>query len=932
MYCMKCGTQLPDDAKFCFSCGVALSSQVEESGNQDSRAFNQDHFVSTRKKSKNKKQKKNAVSLQQIRETEPTISYKSKGRTFSLANRFTIHFTEEEVESINLSASLIHIAEKQAALYSIKSREPYTFWGDFEKSFRGFVAKCIDYCRPAFSFCEKELINHKIFSASALEFEESVRKIDNNEFIIDILGVKEEKNTERENTVNEILNDYIYYGIKLIKIICINITFYIYEEKSGKTNYGGRLLRDNEQRRLITQCVKIRADKIEAERRSYRECRNIIRYYEEGRCTAAEAIKRISLFLKKPLVMTESDSASMIIDNIIDVLKFENIPLGDSFYREDLFSLYKFLGDSTWAEVCLSYYCNKERSESVSAQYSQWLTQKIKDEDDEEKNTLGEKFIKWIEEQNLSEKDKNNLLLLYQNDKSKFELDSRNYILFAIWHIISSQEVLNNVLDYWIDDKRYEIGFLWWDINPENGGDEDREAIKKFSLPFLPLFFTDGKYKLPLKSKHMSLFGIGDDVEFIIDSEEYIDWESRDITFYNIKFNREYEEVIEKRKQHAEELLQQGIAYEKGIDDTKDLQMAVNYYAKADSLGSEEGAVNLCNLLMQGIRPDNFEEEDVEKFVRDKLESTDCDKCKVLIASILAPLYEEGKGGCKEMGKAIDCCKIICESGDMAVLPHLCELCRKVEAGVDSTLIPFVSQLADNGDVNAIATLARSVDDDSKKEFYYKKAINLDPDTEDLKRSLSILYMNIAKQADNKEDYDEAEKYFKLASDLGNKDAASEIALLYAKRGLTSVANKLCDIFGSDNDKKDNDKKDNNCFITTAVCSSLNKPDDCDELMTMRWYRDKLKSEDPDMKELIKEYYRTAPGIVKKIDCEPGASDIYRGLWDNSISKIYRSLKQAEYRDATLRYIDMFEKLCGKFDTQLSPDIKKRIQAVRQRN
>ena len=130
----------------------------------------------------------------------------------------------------------------------------------------------------------------------------------------------------------------------------------------------------------------------------------------------------------------------------------------------------------------------------------------------------------------------------------------------------------------------------------------------------------------------------------------------------------------------------------------------------------------------------------------------------------------------------------------------------------------------------------------------------------------------------------------------------------------------------------ENNEGNDGCFITTAVCSSLNKPDDCDELMTMRWYRDKLKSEDPDMKELIKEYYRTAPDIVKKIDCEPDASNIYRGLWDNSISKIYRSLKQAEYRNATLRYIDMFEKLCGKFDTPLSPDIKKRIQAVRQRN
>ena len=122
------------------------------------------------------------------------------------------------------------------------------------------------------------------------------------------------------------------------------------------------------------------------------------------------------------------------------------------------------------------------------------------------------------------------------------------------------------------------------------------------------------------------------------------------------------------------------------------------------------------------------------------------------------------------------------------------------------------------------------------------------------------------------------------------------------------------------------------CFITTAVCSSLNKPDDCDELMTMRWYRDKLKSEDPDMAALISEYYRTAPLVVKKIDNDSDASLVYRQLWEDSISKIYHSLKKKEYRDATLRYVDMFEGLCRKYDTPLACGIQDKIKAIRQRN
>ncbi len=59
-------------------------------------------------------------------------------------------------------------------------------------------------------------------------------------------------------------------------------------------------------------------------------------------------------------------------------------------------------------------------------------------------------------------------------------------------------------------------------------------------------------------------------------------------------------------------------------------------------------------------------------------------------------------------------------------------------------------------------------------------------------------------------------------------------------------------------------KNSSGCFITTAVCLSMGKADDCEELIAMRLFRDKWLQNQPDGAELIEDYYRTAPAIVEK--------------------------------------------------------------------
>jgi hypothetical protein len=52
------------------------------------------------------------------------------------------------------------------------------------------------------------------------------------------------------------------------------------------------------------------------------------------------------------------------------------------------------------------------------------------------------------------------------------------------------------------------------------------------------------------------------------------------------------------------------------------------------------------------------------------------------------------------------------------------------------------------------------------------------------------------------------------------------------------------------------------CFITTAVCESEGLPDDCDELQTLRKFRDEYMRSKPDLSGLVDEYYKIAPEIV----------------------------------------------------------------------
>lgn len=104
-------------------------------------------------------------------------------------------------------------------------------------------------------------------------------------------------------------------------------------------------------------------------------------------------------------------------------------------------------------------------------------------------------------------------------------------------------------------------------------------------------------------------------------------------------------------------------------------------------------------------------------------------------------------------------------------------------------------------------------------------------------------------------------------------------------------------------------KNASRCFVTTAVCLTMGKPDDCEELTVMRKFRDDWLRHRPGGAEQIEEYYKIAPGIVKKIDAESNRKAIYEGIYWEYIVPCVDNAEKGNYSVTRRVYTDMLDRL-----------------------
>lgn len=99
------------------------------------------------------------------------------------------------------------------------------------------------------------------------------------------------------------------------------------------------------------------------------------------------------------------------------------------------------------------------------------------------------------------------------------------------------------------------------------------------------------------------------------------------------------------------------------------------------------------------------------------------------------------------------------------------------------------------------------------------------------------------------------------------------------------------------------------CYITTAICEEYGKPDDCYELTAFRGFRDNWLINQPDGKELIDRYYKTAPAVVELINNQKNRTEIYRHLNDTYLAKCLGYIEVGENEKCKDLYVEMMEYL-----------------------
>lgn len=108
-------------------------------------------------------------------------------------------------------------------------------------------------------------------------------------------------------------------------------------------------------------------------------------------------------------------------------------------------------------------------------------------------------------------------------------------------------------------------------------------------------------------------------------------------------------------------------------------------------------------------------------------------------------------------------------------------------------------------------------------------------------------------------------------------------------------------------------KKRRFCYITTAVCGSMGKSDDCYELTILRNYRDGWLMKQPDGEALIHQYYGMAPSIIAMIDSCKAKKEIYHKIYHKYLLPCIHLIEDGKFDACKAAYIQMMDNLNQEF-------------------
>jgi hypothetical protein len=108
------------------------------------------------------------------------------------------------------------------------------------------------------------------------------------------------------------------------------------------------------------------------------------------------------------------------------------------------------------------------------------------------------------------------------------------------------------------------------------------------------------------------------------------------------------------------------------------------------------------------------------------------------------------------------------------------------------------------------------------------------------------------------------------------------------------------------------------CFITSACVEAQGLAGDCEELALIRSLRDDYVRAIPEGPELVAEYYKKAPGIVRAIEALPEKERLatYSWIWREGIEPAVALIREGECAEA----LSVYRALCAELEDRLVPE------------
>lgn len=102
------------------------------------------------------------------------------------------------------------------------------------------------------------------------------------------------------------------------------------------------------------------------------------------------------------------------------------------------------------------------------------------------------------------------------------------------------------------------------------------------------------------------------------------------------------------------------------------------------------------------------------------------------------------------------------------------------------------------------------------------------------------------------------------------------------------------------------------CFITTACINAKGLMDNCDELTTLRSFRDNYVMTLDEGETLIQEYYQMAPLIISSIQSQDNSREILEGIYTDILNCV-NLIKREQNEKAVKEYIKMVQDLKARY-------------------